>query len=149
MLATRPRRSRAPCVAWDAGADNATARWFNSTATAGEKLSTSTSNRKTTSTPAARHLAQKSRCRSRIKKDVRKHVDSTSAHGSRLGFYSLRHVLRTIADESRDIPAVRHIMGHADSSIDAVYRERISDDRLRAVVEHVRGWLFAGAKTAR
>jgi hypothetical protein len=24
----------------------------------------------------------------------------------------------------------------------SVYRERISDDRLRAVVEHVRKWLF-------
>jgi hypothetical protein len=33
-------------------------------------------------------------------------------------------------------------MGHADGSMASVYRERISDERLKAVVEHVRQWLF-------
>jgi hypothetical protein len=40
--------------------------------------------------------------------------------------------------------AVDAIMGHAPKSGDmaAVYRQRISDERLRAVVEYVRLWLF-------
>jgi integrase len=58
------------------------------------------------------------------------------------GFYTLRHVFRTIADGARDIPAVRSIMGHVDAGIDAVYRERIEDERLQAVSEHVRKWLW-------
>jgi integrase len=59
-----------------------------------------------------------------------------------LGFYTLRHVFRTIADEARDQPGVDFIMGHESSHMSTVYRERISDDRLRAVAEHVRRWLF-------
>ena len=59
-----------------------------------------------------------------------------------LGFYTLRHNFETIAGESRDQVAVNSIMGHADSSMAAAYRERISDERLQAVVEVVRKWLF-------
>jgi integrase len=58
------------------------------------------------------------------------------------GFYSLRHSFRTIADDAKDQPAAGHIMGHHDSSMSAVYRERISDERLIAVTETVRRWLF-------
>jgi hypothetical protein len=35
-------------------------------------------------------------------------------------------------------------MGHADDTIDEVYRQGIEDDRLRAVTGHVRQWLFGG-----
>jgi len=59
-----------------------------------------------------------------------------------LGFYSLRHTFRTVADSTKDFPAIRLIMGHVDSSIDAVYRETIDDSRLIAVTEHVHTWLF-------
>jgi hypothetical protein len=38
--------------------------------------------------------------------------------------------------------AVDAIMGHSRDDMASVYRERISDDRLRAVVEHVRKWLL-------
>lgn len=58
-----------------------------------------------------------------------------------LGFYSLRHSFRTVADGSKDFPACRLIMGHVDGSIDAVYREEISDERLVAVSDYVRLWL--------
>ena len=63
-------------------------------------------------------------------------------HREGLGFYALRHTFRTIADATRDFPAVRLVMGHADGSIDDVYREHIDDSRLKAVVDHVHGWLF-------
>jgi hypothetical protein len=59
------------------------------------------------------------------------------------GFYLLRHTFRTVADEVRDTPAARLVMGHAGTTIDHTYRERIGDERLLAVTEHVRTWLFA------
>lgn len=76
--------------------------------------------------------------------------------GAGRGFYALRHTFQTIGDECDDFVAVRTLMGHAFSGdISAVYRERVKDDRLRKVTEHIRGWLFAkpddgkGAKTER
>lgn len=60
----------------------------------------------------------------------------------RLGFYTLRHCFETAAGESKDQVAVDAIMGHVDPSMGANYRERISDERLQAVVETVRAWLF-------
>lgn len=62
----------------------------------------------------------------------------------RLGFYSLRHTFRTIGDETKDQPACDAIMGHAPESDDMrdVYREGIKDERLKAVTDYVRRWLF-------
>ncbi|MFH1265970.1 MAG: hypothetical protein ABIK89_09590 [Planctomycetota bacterium] len=67
---------------------------------------------------------------------------SQGLYRSGVGLYSLRHIFRTVADETLDFPAVNFVMGHLDKTMGATYRERISDDRLVAVVEHVRGWLF-------
>jgi integrase len=68
-----------------------------------------------------------------------------------LGFYALRHTFRTVADATKDFPAVRFVMGHVDGSIDDVYREGIEDSRLQAVADHVHAWLFGktpdGGKT--
>jgi integrase len=66
-------------------------------------------------------------------------------HG--LGFYGLRHTFETIGGDSRDQVAVDHIMGHARNDMASVYRERIDDDRLVAVTEHVRAWLFGEQET--
>jgi integrase len=63
-----------------------------------------------------------------------------------LGFYTLRHTFRTVADEARDQPAADFIMGHEVPHLSSVYRETISDARLRAVTDHVRAWLFPPAK---
>ncbi len=59
-------------------------------------------------------------------------------------FYSLRRTFRTVADEAGDQPAAMFIMGHADDDADmsATYRQRIDDDRLVAVANHVHSWLF-------
>ncbi|HKB01714.1 MAG TPA: hypothetical protein VKD90_05820 [Gemmataceae bacterium] len=60
------------------------------------------------------------------------------------GPYTLRHTFRTVADEVKDKPAIDLIMGHADHSVSDYYREHVADERLAAVVNHVRTWLLAG-----
>jgi integrase len=60
----------------------------------------------------------------------------------RIGFYTLRHSFRTVADETKDQPAVDHIMGHARDDMASVYRQTISDGRLKAVADCVHAWLF-------
>jgi integrase len=60
----------------------------------------------------------------------------------RLGFYTLRHTFRTVADGAKDQPAADHIMGHEVAHMSSVYREGISDERLRAVADHVHAWLL-------
>lgn len=61
------------------------------------------------------------------------------------GFSALRHVHKTIADETKDFPACDRIMGHARDDMPSVYREHISDERLRAVADYVYNWLFQAA----
>jgi integrase len=58
------------------------------------------------------------------------------------GFYCFRHGFETIGGASRDQVAVNAVMGHADESMAANYRERIEDDRLIAVSNHVHSWLY-------
>jgi len=62
------------------------------------------------------------------------------------GFYCLRHVFATVAGESKDQVATNFVMGHVDDTMSAVYREAISDERLKAVTDHVHTWLFPVAK---
>jgi integrase len=59
-----------------------------------------------------------------------------------MGFYTLRHNFETIGGECRDQVAVDACMGHVDETMSGRYRERISDERLRAVVDTVRVWLW-------
>ena len=63
-----------------------------------------------------------------------------------LNFYALRHTFQTIGERSRDHVAVMAIMGHAppNSDMSSLYREEMTDDRLQAVTDHIRGWLFDG-----
>lgn len=59
----------------------------------------------------------------------------------RVNFYTIRHVFETIAGESRDQVAVDFLMGHKTPGMGSAYREAVSDERLREVVEVVRRWL--------
>ena len=63
-----------------------------------------------------------------------------------LSFYVIRHTFATEAGATRDQVAVNAIMGHADATMAGVYRERIDDDRLTAVTDHVHKWLFPQRK---
>jgi integrase len=79
-----------------------------------------------------------------ITKETTKLLRALAINGRKgLGFYTLRHTFRTIADEAKDQPAVDFIMGHEVPHMSSVYRETISDARLKDVTEHVRTWLFA------
>ena len=68
-------------------------------------------------------------------------------HRTGRGFYALRHTFETIAGDCRDQVAVDFIMGHTRGDMASVYRERIEDERLRAVTDHVQKWLFGPAAT--
>lgn len=57
-------------------------------------------------------------------------------------FYWLRHTFETIGGGTKDQVAVNVIMGHVDSSMASTYREEIAPERLVAVTQHVREWLF-------
>ncbi len=59
-----------------------------------------------------------------------------------LNFYALRHTFQTVGESAGDLVAVRSIMGHVDSSMSGLYREFVSEERLRAVVDYVREQLL-------
>jgi integrase len=82
-----------------------------------------------------------------VTKETKKLLVKLGVNGRKgLGFYTLRHVFRTVADEAKDQPAVDFIMGHEVPHMSAVYRETISDARLLAVTDHVHAWLFPPSK---
>lgn len=60
-----------------------------------------------------------------------------------VGFYALRHTFETIAGGTGDQVAVDAIMGHVNDDMASLYRERIDRDRLQAVTDHVRRWLWS------
>ncbi len=77
-----------------------------------------------------------------LSREFKKLLDATGLYRDGLGFYCLRRGFQTIGEEAGET-ATKYIMGHIDSSMSAQYRQRISDDRLRAVVDHVHDWLYA------
>lgn len=83
-----------------------------------------------------------------VGKEFTKPFKSLDLKRKGVSFYALRHTFETIAGETRDQVAVNAITGHVDSSMAGVYRERISDERLRAVVDTVHQWLFGKRPSA-
>jgi integrase len=66
-------------------------------------------------------------------------------------FYDLRRTFQTIAEGARDLSAVQAVMGHAAAADDmsAIYRQAVEDERLKAVTDHVRAWLFPKKRKAK
>lgn len=83
-----------------------------------------------------------------ISKEVRKLLNKLGIKRKGVAFYSLRHVFETIGGRCKDQVAVDAIMGHADESMAARYREEVDDSRLLAVTNTVRAWLFPEAAGA-
>lgn len=73
---------------------------------------------------------------------TRKVMKAAGIHHKDYGHYVFRHIFRTVADGAKDQIAANAIMGHADGSMAATYRERIDDSRLLAVTNYVRAWLY-------
>lgn len=71
-------------------------------------------------------------------------LEKLGLNGNQRSFYGLRRTFETIASAARDQIPVDHIMGHSPASDDmaAIYRQHIDDDRLKAVSDHVRNWLW-------
>ena len=63
-----------------------------------------------------------------------------------MNFYALRHTFETIAGESLDQVGVNAIMGHSDGTMAGMYRERVTDERLLRVTDHVHAWLFGDSE---
>jgi integrase len=80
----------------------------------------------------------------RVAAEMTRALDKADVNRKGLSFYALRHTFQTIGEDSGDVVAVQSIMGHAPGNSDmaSVYRERISDERLKAVTDHVHKWLF-------
>ena len=78
-----------------------------------------------------------------VTKEMAKLLDKLGIAQPGLGFYSLRRTLATIADEQVDRDATRCIGGWGKDENDMLSRynqRRPSDERLKAVSEHVREW---------
>lgn len=90
----------------------------------------------------------KDKADSPITKEMRKLLNAAGINGHR-NFYVLRHTFRTIADAAKDQAAADHLMGHESPHMSSHYRETIGDDRLKAVSDHVRAWLWTDNQTAK
>lgn len=86
--------------------------------------------------------------RDNVSKELRRLLDDLGIYRPGLSFSSLRKTFRTVADGGGDQPAAFAVMGHSMGDISDKYRERISDERLRAVTDYVHEWLFGSDSDA-
>jgi len=76
-----------------------------------------------------------------VSSEFSKLVRDVGVHRPGRSFYALRHTFRTIADELGDRRAIDLIMGHENGNdMSNYYVERVSQERLAKVAEHVRAW---------
>ena len=55
----------------------------------------------------------------------------------------IEEAVQQASAEVKDQPAADFVMGHEAPGMARLYREGISDERLKAVSDHVRKWLFS------
>ncbi len=77
-----------------------------------------------------------------VSAEFRKILDATGLHKPGKGFYCLRHVCETVGSGALDQAGLNLVMGHVDSTMAGTYRETIPDERLEAIAEKIRVWLF-------
>ncbi len=81
--------------------------------------------------------------KSSIVAEFGKLLANTGIDRSGVGFYSLRHTFRTIADNLvGDQRAIDYVMGHKRGDISEVYTHAVKDDRLERIAQAVHDWLF-------
>ena len=78
-----------------------------------------------------------------ISKEFRALLNDCGITTRGMNFYRMRHTFRTVADETKDQPAIDLMMGHARDDMASNYRHGISDARLEDIAAHVHDWLFA------
>ncbi len=64
-------------------------------------------------------------------------------------FYGLRRTFATVAAAAGNQPATNHIMGHKDSTMPGLYRQRVYAERLVEVSSFVRRWYIGEEKLKR
>lgn len=84
-----------------------------------------------------------------VSKKFRRLARLAKVYTEGVSFYALRHSFFTEADRLNDKPAIRMVMGHSDKSMDGEYRERMDDDRLERIANHVHHWLYGDEATAK
>jgi len=78
-----------------------------------------------------------------LSQEIKKLREAAGIKGKGKGFYALRHMVQTVGDGCKNFVAVSALMGHADGSISGHYREKVSDEALLEVTNHVRKWLLS------
>jgi integrase len=73
---------------------------------------------------------------------IRKISEKGNALSDGRGFYTLRRTHRTWSDECADPNAADLLMGHKLKGMGGVYVQAISDERLRAITDHLRAKVF-------
>jgi len=85
-------------------------------------------------------LAKRASRTDAIAQEFRKVLKKLKIIRAGVGFGSLRHTFRTVADECRDTNAICRVMGHVLRGLDDSYVTEIGVDRIRVVTDHVRQW---------
>jgi integrase len=65
-----------------------------------------------------------------------------STVGTTRTLYDCRRTFRTVASEVCDLEAINHCMGHDGGGEGGTYLQAISDERIKAVCQHVRTWMY-------
>lgn len=87
--------------------------------------------------------AGKARLKDNITGEFSKFLRSLGIDRPGIGFYSLRHTFRTMADNLvGDQRAIDMVMGHKRGDISETYTHKVDDQRLEKVAAAVHDWLF-------